>query len=169
MELRDEDFENLVPEDPPILLPPGLYPARVLRQDAEQFRSSSGPYEKIVLTCQIFTRPDLTDNVALNAYYSFERGGGGRFHFGKRCNYRRDWIAANDGRLPSRRTSLPRTAWEGLKIVEVVTVTRDGDGKALHPSNYYSKIYRFIRPVEDGETFPTLPLQPPGNTYESHS
>lgn len=161
MEMRDEDFENLDPVDPPILLGEGLYPAKRIKQEARKY--SYG--EKLVQVWHVYISSDLTQYVVLSAFYNLSRDGGGRFDFGKVHSYRRDWIAANGGRMPPR-NSLPNKVWEGIKVVEVRTVTRERRGP-LHPSNYYSVVNRVVRPVEDGETFETLPLQPPGNTSKS--
>lgn len=105
------------------------------------------------------TSPDQLSDVDIPGFYNLERDGGGRYKFGAHHAYRKDWIVANGGKLPGNPNRLPLTIFrERLLLVEVVTVTRDQRGP-LHPSCFWSKVGRVVRPVEDGETFRGFPLE----------
>lgn len=153
--LRDQDFENVDPGEARVWLPGGIYLAKVLRRDIKHY--SWG--EKLIFDWAVHTSKDLSQSETLHGYYNVKRNGGNRLCFGPGHAYRRDWIAANEGKLPSDPKRLPPAVFYGkVLLVAVVTVEKDTRGP-IHPSCHWSKVARVIRPVEDGETFERLPLE----------
>jgi hypothetical protein len=157
MELRDEDFNNVNPGEPRVLIEEGVWPARWLRREAKVY----GWGEKLIFHWEVFMAFDKSRFVNLSGYYTAKRDRANRFYFGPLHNYRKDWIAANGGKVPLDPSKLPLSVWqERLFLVEVVTVRHDSKGRPLSPSLYYSKIDRVIRPLGEEETWETLPIQP---------
>jgi hypothetical protein len=154
--LTDEDFENINPGDARTwIAAAGVYPA--IWKDRTSSASPWGP--KIKFEWLVYVTQDFSRSVTLHAFYNAKRDRGNRFKFGPNHAFRKDWIAANRGVLPSRPTALPLSVFKDKKFyVEVVTVIRDTRGP-LHPSCYWSKVGRIIRPVGEDETVQGLPLQ----------
>jgi hypothetical protein len=156
--LRPEDFENLANGAPQPWCQPGGYIARWL---GGEIRFT--PWgEKLYFSWRIYLtlRLDERDSIVVYRYHDLTRDGGGRFVFGALHSYRRDWIAANWGKYPSRFNSLPYSVFEGKNIlVEVRTVETAAGGVPIPTSCHYSTIRRVVRPVEDGESFTTYPLE----------
>ncbi len=155
-DFEDDDFENVNPGDARTLISvQGIYPASWKGRTPSA--SPWGP--KIKFQWLVYTALDYSQSVALNGYYNAKRDRSKRFTFGPNHAFRKDWIAANRGILPSLPTALPLSVFrDGMFFVEVVTVIRDTRGP-LHPSCYWSKIGRVIRPMGDGEPIKRLPLQ----------
>ena len=155
--LRDEEFENINPGVPRILLPEGLWVGKLREHDKKQT-----PWgEKLVLCWEIYQTLEMSGGVTLERYYNVTRDRGGRLQFGDCHDYRRDWIAANGGKHPVRRESLSLRVFEGrCFLVAVVTVKHDGQKRPLNQSCYYSKVGWIKRPVDEGETFEALPAEP---------
>ena len=163
MELRDEDFDNVNPGEPRILIEEGLWPAEFVRK--EKMPSRWG--EKLCLFWKVYLSCDKSRFIVLPRFYNLQRDGGGRLMFGHLHAYRRDWIVANHGKLPLDPKRLRPTVFEkGLCVVEVVTV-RNSNDRALHPSLHWSRIGWIIRPMDEGESWEGLPLQPLDSSSES--
>jgi len=157
MKIRDEDFDNVNPGEPRVLIEEGVWPARWLRREAKVY----GWGEKLIFHWEVFMACDKSRFVVLNCFYNAKRDRAKRFQFGQLHNYRKDWVAANGGRASLDRSKLPLTIWQArMFYVEVVTVRRDSKGRPLSPSFYWSKVGRVIRPLEEGETWERLPVQP---------
>jgi len=158
MELRDEDFANVNPGETRVLIPEeGWYRAQFNGYEAKRYGRWG---EKLIFQWKVFTSHDKASFKMLYRYYNLDRDKGERFKFGPLHAYRKDWVAANRGRHPLNRASLPLSIFrEHLFLVEVVTV-RNGADAPLSPSFYWSKIRRVIRPLEDGEPWEGLPVQP---------
>ena len=155
--MKDEDFENIVPVDPLPLLQEGVYPMRY--RGRRTTRYSYG--EKLVFDYEVGLVPDFRDSKTLSRYYNVKRNAAGRFKFGPLHDYRRDWIAANYGKWPAHPGRLPLSVFQSKVLLgEIETVKTHSRGRPLHPSNYYSRVGRVIRPLEDGESFETLPVEP---------
>jgi hypothetical protein len=159
MPLRDEDFDNVDPGEPRILIPEeGWYPGMVNSYEAKPYGRWG---EKLIFHWKVFTSFDKSKSVTLCRYYNFQRKGGGQFKFGPLHDYRKDWVAANGGRHPLERSRLSISIWkERLYLVEVVTVREDSKKRPLSASFYWSKIGRVIRPLGEGERWERLPVQP---------
>jgi hypothetical protein len=157
MELRDEDFENINPGEPRPLIEEGLWPAQWLGREARVY----GWGEKLIFEWKVFMAFDKTRSVSLSRFYNAERDKAKRFVFGPLHDYRKDWVAANGGRLPLDRSRLPLSIWrDRLFLVEVVTVRQDSKGRPLSASFLWSRIGRVLRPLMDGEHWERLPVQP---------
>jgi hypothetical protein len=159
----DDEFNNVNSGEPRPLLQEGIYPARWVGKDI-----SLSPWgEKLVMHWQVSTTWDIRNLTAIAplptpiaSYYNAKRDKARRLKFGPLHSYRKDWIAANNGRLPSKPDSLSWSVFRDRWLfVEVVTVKKDQKGCELHPSCYYSKVQRVIRPVGDDEAIQRLPLQ----------
>lgn len=159
MQLRDEDFDNVNPGEPRILLAgEGGWPAQFAGYEAKRYGQWG---EKMIFRWKVFTSVDKSKVVTLPRYYNCDRDNGGRFKFGPLHAYRKDWVAANGGKLLQDRSRLPLSIWKDRTfLVEVVTVRHDSKGRPLSPSCYWSKIGWVIRPLEEGERWDRLPLQP---------
>jgi hypothetical protein len=158
----DDEFNNVNPGDPRPWMQEGIYPARWVGKDI-----SLSPWgEKLIMHWHVPTASDIrnlttTVNMAtpIASYYNAKRDKARRLKFGPLHSFRKDWIAANDGRLPLRPNALPLSVFKDRWFfVEVVTVNKDQKGE-LHPSCYWSKVQRVIRPVGDDEAIQRLPLQ----------
>ncbi len=151
--VQDEDFEDIDPGEPRVLIEERTYTALWQKKEVRKY-----PFgEKLVFFWNVHMSADLSRSVSLCGYYSLTRNRAGRFIFGPHHGYRHDWIAANDGRLPSNPKHLPSRIWEGRKfLVRVSTVTRGMRGP-LHPSCYYSRIKRVICPISEFESSQRLP------------
>jgi hypothetical protein len=162
MELRDEDFDNVNPGELRILIPnEGWYPAQFVGYKGKRYGSWG---EKLLFQWKVFTSFDKCKSVSLCRYYNLERKGGGQFQFGPLHDYRKDWVAANGGKHPLDPKRLPLSIWKDKTfLVEVVTVRNDSRGP-LPPSFYWSRIGRLIRPLEEGERWGRLPVQPPNSS-----
>jgi hypothetical protein len=113
----------------------------------------------MVVTWKVFTSPDLSNYVTLYRYYNIKRDRAKRMIFGDGHDYRKDWIAANHGRIPAERKRLPLSIWKRCKYVVVVqTVTHD-QKRSLPASSRWSKVGYVMRPVEEGESFERFPLE----------
>jgi hypothetical protein len=160
-DVDDDEFKNVNAGQPLILIPEGIYPARLVGKEIK--RTPWG--EKLVLTWEVFTSPDFRDagrrndcTVLLQRYYNIKRDKG-KLVLGPHSNYHKDWIAANKGRHPEPRHSLPPSVFQnGFLFVEVTTVKKDSTSR-LHSSLHYSKVQRIIRPVDEDEKIKRLPLQ----------
>lgn len=153
--MRDEDFENIDPGPGARLVQDGQYPADCLGYKPRDYGDRWG--ERLVVTWKVYLSPE--DPVELPRYYTIRRSAGGRFSAGDRHAYRRDWIRANNGRLPEMRQRLPFSIFlKGRFLVAVETVTQDSNKQPLHPSSYYSKISRVIRPIQDGDSLKTFQM-----------
>lgn len=159
MKLRDQDFDNVDPGEPRFLIPQeGWYPAQFIDYESKLYGSWG---EKLIFQWKVFTSFDKNKPVILCRYYNLERKGGGQFKFGPLHDYRKDWVAANGGRHPLDRSRLSISIWkERLYLVEVVTVRHDSKGRPFSPSLYWSKVGRVIRPLEEGECWERLTVQP---------
>jgi len=159
MDLREDDFNNVNPGEPRILIPEeGWYPARATDYEAKRY---GGWGEKLIVLWMVFTSKDKSSFKMLNRYYNLQRDMGKRLKFGPLHDYRKDWVAANGGRLPVDRSRLPPAIFQGnMFLVEVLTVKRDSKGRPLSSSFYWSKIGRVIRPIEEGERWEGLPVEP---------
>jgi len=100
----DDEFENVNPGKPRLSIPDGIYPARYVDKTITFMRWG----EKLVITWKVFISVDFRDAemrnegyVFLQGYYNINRDEGNRLVFGPHSAYRKDWIAANNGRLPS--------------------------------------------------------------------
>lgn len=155
--MKDEDFENINPGEQRPWLPEGLYPGE-WESYSTRFYNDFG--EKLIFKWTVFTSVDLTKSVKLYHYYGLKRDGGGRFVFGDLHDYRKDWVAGNNGRLLMDRKKLPLSLWKlGKFWLSVETVKQDQHGRILHPSSQWSKIGYVYRPFKDGQSIETLPLQ----------
>ena len=145
MQLGDEDFDNVNPGEPRILIDEGLWPAAFVGMEIRPSRWG----EKLCVSWKVFMNLDRSRFHVLTRFYNLQRDGGGRFKFGHLHAYRGDWIVANHGKLPMDPKKLPPTVFKkGQCIVEVVTV-RTSNGRALHPSLHWSRIGWIIRPMDD--------------------
>lgn len=157
LQLRDEDFDNIDPGDPLVLIDEGLWPAQWQGREAKGYEWG----EKLIFRWKVFTSFDKSQSVTLIRYYNLQRKAGGQFKFGRRHDYSKDWVAANEGHHPSDPSRLPLSIFrERLFLVEVVTVRQDSKGRPLHRSLHHSKIGRVIRPLGEGERWERLPVQP---------
>ncbi len=157
MDVRDEAFENVEPGETRRLLQEGVWPAECL---GRANKSYGGLKDKVTFQWKVFLSPDKSRSTVLPRYYNAPRNKAGRFMFGHLSDYRIDWVAANYGHLPLDPKRLPPSIWEkGTFLVEVVTVRRTRNGP-LPPSLYWSRIGRVIRPLEEGERWEGLPVQP---------
>jgi hypothetical protein len=160
-DLNDEEFNNVNSGDQRPLIETGIYPARL-----ESMGKRGTPWgEKMVFTWAVFTTPRFRDPamrdsaVLLPAYYNVNRDKSKRPIFGDGHAYRKDWIAANNGKHPQPRNSLPLPVFRDRFLwVQVTTVTKDVRGPT-HRSCHYSKVQRIIRPVHDDDVVERLPLQ----------
>ena len=158
----DEEFKNVNTGNSLVLMPEGIYPARLL--DNKMTRTPWG--EKLVLTWEVFTSTNFRDAerrndrpISLQGYYNIKRDKGKRLVLGPHSNYHKDWIAANNGKHPEPRHSLPPSVFRNrFLFVEVTTVKKDSTGR-LHSSLHYSKVQRIIRPFDDDEIIEMLPLE----------
>lgn len=150
MPVTDKDFENVDPGELRILIPKeGWYPAQYNGYKTVFY---DGWGEKLIFQWNVFTSSDKSKSVPLKRYYNLERKGGGRFKIGPLHAFRKDWVAANGGKVPMDRSSLPIPIWTtSLFLVEVVTVRHDSKRLPLPASFHWSKIGRVIRPLEEGE------------------
>jgi hypothetical protein len=153
--LLDDDFENVAGGEPLPWLPPGLYPAQLVRSRKRMY---VGWGEKKIFHWEVFMSPDLKRYVELLQFHAVNRDDKGKAIFGHHCRLRKDWIAANGGKLPSDSRRLPLSVFRKLLWVEDETVTKD-QRTSLPSSCHYSKVMRVIRPVENGEEFAGGPLQ----------
>jgi hypothetical protein len=154
-DLSDDDFENVAGGEPLPWLPPDQYPARLVRSRKKMYL---GWGEKKIFHWQVYISPDLKQHVELLQFHGVTRDDKGNAIFGHHSRYRKDWIAANGGRLPYDPRRLSLSVFKKLLWVEVETVTRD-QCASLPSSCHYSKVKRVIRLVEDGEEFAGGPLQ----------
>jgi hypothetical protein len=160
-EIEDDEFNDVNAGEQRHLLEAGIYPARWVSNTKR-----GTPWgEKLVFTWEVFrsTRfrdPTMRDTfVLLQGYYNVNRDKSKRPIFGDGHAYRKDWIAANNGKHPQRRSSLPLTVFRDRFLwVEVTTVTKDARGQA-HRSSHYSKVQRVIGPVHEDDVVERLPLQ----------
>lgn len=162
VEGQDDEFNNIDPGEPPVLLKAGIYPAQWVKRTIGQT-----PWgEKLVFHWRVFSSipfrvSTMKDDsgTPLSGYYNIKRGSGNRFKFGRHHSYRKDWIAANNGRFPIPPSSLPLSVFQDRYLfVQIATVEKDPRGP-LHPSNYWSKVQQVIRPVGVDEIVGRLPLQ----------
>lgn len=156
--LSDGDFENVASGEERLLLSQeGIYPARLICWHS-QLHPLFG--EKLIFDWNVFLSPalDKYESCKLLRYYNVKRENGKPF-FGHHHEYRKDWIAANNGRRPFVRSSLPPKVFEKkLFLIGIKTVCKDSKGD-LQPSVYYSRVDRIIRPLEDGEEIDRVPVQ----------
>ncbi|THJ19196.1 MAG: hypothetical protein CAF45_016315 [Nitrospira sp. CG24E] len=159
MQLRDEDFDNVDPGKPRILVAgEGGWPAQFAGYETKHYGKWG---EKLIFQWKVFTSIDKSKFETLIRYYNLSRNGGERFQFGPLHDFRKDWVAANGGRLPLNPSRLSLSIWKDRTfLVEVVTVRHDSKGKPISPSFYWSRIGQVIRPLEAGESWERLPLQP---------
>lgn len=158
MDIRDEDFDNVNPGEQRFLLQEGWYPAQLNGCEAKHYGRWG---EKLIFQWKVFTSNDKIAFKMIPRYYNLDRDKGGRYKFGPLSGYRKDWVAANGGKLLENRSRLPLSIFrERLIFVEVVTVRHDSKGLPLSSSFYWSKVGRVIRPLEEGETWERLPIQP---------
>ena len=154
------DFEDVEAGEPRRLLPqPGVYPAEYVTHFIRKFASWG---EKLIFEWKVFTNPNLDpkQTVKLCRYYNVKRTRAGKFCFGDGHDYRKDWIAANGGRLPLDRGKVPFTVFQNkTMLVAVGSVTKDAQ-RPLSPSSYWSKIEWIVGPLEEGKMIDRLPLEP---------
>jgi hypothetical protein len=162
MPFDDEAFNNVNSGEPPVWIEDGVYPALGVGRTVKM-----SPWgEKLTLTWSICKSPQFRETGAqspswksLSSYYNVKRDKARRLEFGPHSAYLKDWIAANYGRHPEPRYSLPLSVFmDRWLFVRVVTVRKDQRG-ALHESCYWSKVQCVIRPIGDEETIERLPLQ----------
>jgi hypothetical protein len=157
MELRDEDFDDVNPGETLPLLEEGWWPARWQSRESKMY----GWGEKLIVRWQVYTSLDKARSATIPRFYNAQRDRANRFCFGPLHDYRKDWIAANGGRVPLVRSKLPLSIWQGrIFLVEVVTVRQDSKGRPLTSSLLWSKIGRVIRPMAELERWERLPIQP---------
>jgi hypothetical protein len=152
----DDEFENIDGEPAPYLPEEGIYVAR--------FGGVQGTFspvgEKLKLVWTVFVSSNLTSSIELYRHYNVYRAKGGRRRFSPNQDFWRDWTSMNNGVPPRRGSSLALTRFKSqLFFVDVVTVKQNGQRKPLNPSNWYSKVGGVIRPLGEGESVPTLPIQ----------
>jgi len=124
-EVDDNEFNDVNPGDQRPLIEQGIYPARFV-----SITKGPTPWgEKMFSTWAVFTTsrfrdPALRDSaVRLPVYYNVERDKSKRPIFGDGHSYRKDWIAANNGKHPQRRTALPPSVFRDRFLwVQVTTV-----------------------------------------------
>jgi hypothetical protein len=156
--MRDEDFENIDAGPPLILIPEGYYPADCLGYQAWKYGPEWG--ERLIVAWKVILSIDQQHTVDLTSYYTIRRNPAGRFCATDRCGYHRDWIKANDGKLPTRRNCLPfHVLMSRRMLVAVETVMRDSKKRPLHPSSHYSKVGCILRPLRDTDLIKPFPLQ----------
>ena len=160
-DLDDDEFNDVNAGDPRPFMAEGIYPALWAARTRKKYKWG----EKLIFTWTVFTtinfrNPAMKDNcVSLPGYYNVRRDKGKRPIFGPGSAYRKDWIAANDGRLPQPPHRLPLSVFRGgFLFVEVATVNEDTRGP-LHRSCYWSKVQRVIRPVREDDIVERLPLE----------
>ena len=151
--VNDEDFENIDPGQPRVLIEEGIYLALWEMKEIRKYAYG----EKLVFFWKVYMSADLSRSVPLCGYYGLIRNRAGRFMFGPHHGYRHDWIAANDGRWPEDPKKLPISIWEGRKFHVKVSTVKMGFRGPLHPSCYYSRVKRVIRPVSEFEGLEGLP------------
>jgi hypothetical protein len=158
----DDEFSNVDSGEPLILLEAGIYPAQWIDRTMKPYHLGG---EKLIFTWKVFTSIHFRDPamssefVSLPAYYNIKRNKANRLAFGPHHSYRKDWIAANDGRHPQPRSSLPLIVFqERFLFVRVTTVTVDYRG-SIHTSCYWSKVSGIIRPVREDDVIRRLPLE----------
>src|SRR5262249_17406468 len=146
-----------------VMTRPGLYPARSTDQAVH-----CGQWgEKLVFWYEVFKDPSMTKAIVLFRQYNVERDKAGRFVFGDGHHYRHDWIRANGGKHAGDWKRLPPHVFQNVTLwVEVVTVTKDGRKRPIHPSLYYSKVSMIVRPFNEKDVFKTYPVQLDEVTYE---
>jgi hypothetical protein len=148
MQIREEDFENVNPGEQRILLVEGYWPAEFVSCESKNYGVWG---EKLIFHWKVFTSLDKRTFRILYHWHNCQRDKGGRFKFGPLHSYRKDWIAANHGKMPLDPRRLPLSIWKDQTfLVEVVTVRKASNG-VLVPSLHWSKIGRVIRPLTEGE------------------
>ena len=100
-------------------------------------RNVASGEERLLLSQEgnVFLSPalDKYESCKLLRYYNVKRENGKPF-FGHHHEYRKDWIAANNGRRPFVRSSLPPKVFEKkLFLIGIKTVCKDSKGD-LQPS-----------------------------------
>jgi hypothetical protein len=162
MKLRDEDFDNVNPGEPRFLLQEGAYPAEWVGRESKIYK---GWGEKVIFLFKVFTSSDKSRSVTLSRYYNAQRDGGNRFIFGPLHDLRKDWIAANRGKLPLENYKLSLSIWKDkMFLVDVATVRHDSKGRQLAPSLHWSKVSRVLRPMDEDEKWDRLPMEVPNNS-----
>ena len=155
--MKDEEFENVNPGEQRSWLPEGFYPAEWQDYETRLYKAWG---EKLIFKWNVFTASDFTKWVILYHYYGLQRDRGGRFVFGDLHDYRKDWVAGNNGRLLMDRKKLPLSLWKMGKFwLFVETVKEDQRGRILHPSSQWSKAGYIFCPFKDGQIIERLPLQ----------
>lgn len=155
--LSDADFDNIAGGEPLPWQPPGIYPARLLRQ-RKKIYSPWG--EKKIFDWQVYISNNPKEYVELSRFYPVIRDERGRPIFGPHSGYRKDWIDANYGKLPGDPRRFPPSVFKGrLFWVEIETVTKDQNNRPLSKSCHWSKVKRVVRPVEEGDEFAGLRIQ----------
>lgn len=160
-DVDDDEFNDVNSGEARRLIEEGIYPALLAGKAKQQL-----PWgEKLVFTWTVFKtihfRDPATrkDCVSLPGYYNVRRDKSKRLIFGDGSAYRKDWIAANNGKHPQPRNSLPLSVFRDRFLwVQVTTVTRDARG-GLHKSCHWSKVHRIIRPIDEEERVESLPIQ----------
>ncbi|WP_173046756.1 hypothetical protein [Nitrospira sp. KM1] len=151
------DNENIRgPASPLPLLPSGIYVACAKGWSVKPYTDWG---EKIVIEWDVFLSPDCQTARRLEGYHPIKRDKGGQIYAGSHSGYYKDWVSANDGRLPDREKRLTPEIFIGKRLfVDVVIVDRDNRGP-LHPSLYHSRVGRVLRPLHDGEIIKGFPIQ----------
>lgn len=151
MKVTDADFENVDPGQERTYVPPGQYRARFVSHEFRPFNFKGVSVEKLIVSWEVFTSPVCTKGVILQRFYPIERNRSNQLKFGPLCAFRKDWVAANDGRRPIDARKLPLTKFSEMDcIVEVVTVTSDSTGRAIKGLEW-SRIKAVIGPVKDDQ------------------
>jgi hypothetical protein len=144
----DSDRIDIVGEELPPLLEPGIYQATGGKaRVATLFRT----LKLCVAWCVLM--PDLLhghQRVTLTRYYNIKRGPGRRWRAGASSHYIREWTLVT-GRRPSRGDPLSPAVFRGvLAEIEVRTVTSDSRQHDLAVPARYSVVARIIKILAGG-------------------
>jgi len=152
-----DEFDDIEPGQARVLLQPGLYPAQYV---SRSFRRFNGWGEKLIVQWKVFLSANKQHHVTLSRYYNVQRNKALRLVIGDGHCYRKDWIAANNGRVSIERTRLPFSVFEDkMMVVAVLTVTKDSQ-RSIPAFSQWSKIGWIERPLGESESLERLPLEP---------
>lgn len=165
MDLKDADFENVDSgEERNLIVQSGYYPARYVSSESREYTFKGRTVEKIIVWWEVFTSPGIERGIVVPRYYNAARNKAKRFKFGRLSDYRKDWVAAHNGRPPLEPNRLPIAIFkQGLFLVEVVRVSRDAKGRPITGLEW-SRVNSVFRPLDANEKFERLPVEPFADT-----